>query len=71
MADIVNLRTARKRRTKEREQAAADARRALHGRTKGEEKLEERMADLAKRKLEAHLRDAPTVDDPKSEDKNG
>lgn len=57
MADLVNLRTVRKRRARaEREAAAAEAR-TLHGRTKAEKDLERARADKGRRDLEAHRRD--------------
>lgn len=59
MAELVNLRTVRKRRARaEREAAAAEAR-TLHGRTKAEKDLERARAAKAARDLEAHRRDEP------------
>jgi hypothetical protein len=58
-ADIVNLRTARKAKTRaERDKAAADNRVAF-GRTKAEKKATEAERRRAVEALEAHRRDDP------------
>lgn len=48
MADVINLRQARKARKRSESERVAEANRARHGRTKGEKHL----ADAAKRKLD-------------------
>jgi hypothetical protein len=60
VADIVNLKRARK--LKERGAAAADAaaNRITHGRTKAEKKLSRAEAEAASRKLEGHKRNDDT-----------
>ena len=45
MAEIVNLRSARKARAREQARVAADANRALHGRTRAEKARDARAAD--------------------------
>jgi hypothetical protein len=57
MAEIVNLRRARKRRARTEQAVAADAHRAAHGQTKAERTLTKarRAADAVK--LEGHLLD--------------
>lgn len=61
MAEIINLRIARKR--KARADAAADAAeaRARHGRTKAERTLEQARAGKAERDVEAHRRERPVA----------
>ena len=57
MADIVNLRTLRKRKAKAEEEARAAENRAAFGRTKSEKSKINAELDLAKRQHEAHRRD--------------
>jgi hypothetical protein len=47
--NIVNLRTFRKRKERAEREAEATANRALHGRTKGERRLEDTRRDAADR----------------------
>jgi membrane protein involved in colicin uptake len=54
MAEIVNLRMARKRKAREEAAAAAAEARAKHGRTKAERDLERARAEKAEREAEAH-----------------
>lgn len=62
MAEIVNLRLARKRKARaEKEDAAAEAR-ARHGRTKAERELDAAREEKAVRDVEAHRR-TPSADD--------
>lgn len=57
MAEIVNLRLARKQKARREKDGVAEANRALHGRTKAERQHEKISADLATRHLDGHLRD--------------
>ena len=57
MAEIVNLRQARKARGRADDAAAAAANRAKFGRTKAEKQLEAARAELARKALEGHKRD--------------
>jgi hypothetical protein len=59
MADIVNLRQARKK--KRRDDAARDAaaNRLLHGRTAGEKSKNRLGKQIEEKRLDAHRRDAP------------
>lgn len=57
MADIINLRLARKQKARvEMEQSAAENR-ALHGRPKAERDLDRARQDKARSHLESHKRD--------------
>ena len=57
MAEIINLRRARKRKERaEKEVRAADNRLAF-GRSKGERTLSDARKDLAERRLDGHKRD--------------
>lgn len=57
MAEIVNLRLARKRADRAAKQAQGDENAARHGRSKAERQLEDARAEKAARDLEAHKRD--------------
>jgi len=57
MAEIVNLRQARKARDRAAARLQADGNAAKHGRTKALKKLEEARADKARAALDAHRRD--------------
>jgi hypothetical protein len=57
VAEIVNLRTARKRAAREAARQAGDEGAARHGRTKTEKALERARAEKAARDLEAHRRE--------------
>ena len=54
MADIVNLRQARKRKARAEKEAQAQANRATFGRTEDERRLGEARTDLETRRLEGH-----------------
>lgn len=56
MAEIVNLRQARKRKLREDKNRLADANRMAHGRTKTERKLAESERLLADRHHDGHRR---------------
>lgn len=57
MAEIVNLRQARKARTRDEKRAAADENAARHGRSKALKALEKARNDRAEARLDAHRLD--------------
>jgi hypothetical protein len=57
MAEIVNLRTARKAKERETSRATGDENAAKFGRTKAEKDLEKARADKARRDLDGHARE--------------
>jgi hypothetical protein len=57
MAEIINLRQARKRRQRAEKEAQASENRIAFGRTKAERTLGEAQKDLVDRRLEGHKRD--------------
>ena len=57
MADLINLRQARKDKARAEKEAAAKTNRAAHGRTKAEKTLKDTKAEKAARELDAHKRD--------------
>lgn len=57
MAEIVNLRAARKRRRRADEDAEASANRARFGQGQADKKNQKQNHDLTARHLDAHLRD--------------
>ena len=57
MAEIINLRTARKARDKAAAKIKSDAGAAMHGRTKALKALEKARAEKDRAKLDGHLRD--------------
>jgi hypothetical protein len=63
MGEIVNLRTARKRKERETRAKEADASRALHGRTKSEKQVETVHREKAISFLDGHRRDKPDAGD--------
>ncbi|HCK83645.1 MAG TPA: DUF4169 domain-containing protein [Hyphomonadaceae bacterium] len=63
MADIVNLRRARKAKARTEAEVKAQASRIQHGRSKAEQKLSEAQNDVANRKLDAHKRGTPDQND--------
>lgn len=63
MGDVVNLRTARKRKERETRAREADASRALHGRTKSEKQSEALRRKEAIAFLDGHRRDKPDAGD--------
>jgi hypothetical protein len=60
MAEIVNLRQARKRKARSDKEAKAAENRAVFGRTKVARDLGEATNSLNARQLDAHKRDEPT-----------
>lgn len=59
MAEIVNLRMARKRKARGDKEAAAAEARARHGRTKAEKALDAVRDEKAARSLDGHRRERP------------
>ena len=57
MAEVVNLRAARKARDKAAKKVAADHNAAKFGRSKAEKDREAALADKARRDLDGHLRE--------------
>jgi hypothetical protein len=57
MAEIVNLRTARKAKEREKSRATGDENAGKFGRTKAEKNLEKARADKARRDLDGHARE--------------
>ncbi len=57
MADIINLRSAKKAAARGRARAQGDANAAKFGRTKSEKNVTRAQAEKAKAKLDAHLRE--------------
>ena len=57
MAEIVNLRQARKQKARAEKEARATENRVSFGRTKAEKKLSQAEQDLAKSRLDSHQRD--------------
>ncbi|NBJ11939.1 DUF4169 family protein [Microvirga arsenatis] len=57
MAEIINLRQARKNKARAEKEARAEQNRISFGRTKAEKKLTKAEQELAKSRLEAHRRD--------------
>lgn len=60
MAEIVNLRQARKKKARAEKEARAAENRILFGRTKAEKELTKAERDLAARRIDAHKRDDET-----------
>jgi Domain of unknown function (DUF4169) len=54
MAEIVNLRRARKQMKREQEQGRAERNRLMHGRPKAERQLQTARAEKARRELDGH-----------------
>lgn len=59
MAEVINLRTARKARARAAARAAADENAARFGRTKALKALEQARAEKARAGLDAHRREDP------------
>ena len=57
MAELVNLRRARKAKARVDKEAAAAQARAIHGRTKADKALETAKSKLARKRLDAHKKD--------------
>ncbi|HVV27595.1 MAG TPA: DUF4169 family protein [Rhizomicrobium sp.] len=62
MAEIVNLRRARKARARTEKQAAAEANRLLHGTPKAVRKLEEARREQRERRLGGHALEKNATD---------
>ncbi|WP_019646434.1 DUF4169 family protein [Novispirillum itersonii] len=56
MAEVINLRQARKQKARTEKEAAAAANRVAFGRTKAEKRLTEARNEQAERRLDGHLR---------------
>jgi hypothetical protein len=54
MAELVNLRRARKRALRQEQEQIAASNRAVHGRPKGARKLDHARAEKARRELDSH-----------------
>lgn len=59
MAEIVNLRMARKARARVEKEREAEQNRILHGRSRNEVQRRDREAQAAERQLDGHRRDKP------------
>lgn len=59
MAEIVNLRMARKRKQRADAQSVAEENRLLHGRSKAEKRIAEAEQEAAVRHVDGHRRDVP------------
>lgn len=57
MAEIVNLRQARKAKARAEKEQAAEANRARFGRTKAERDIERKISEKENRDLDGHKRD--------------
>jgi hypothetical protein len=57
MAEIINLRQARKARARTEKEAAAAANRAKFGRTKAEKQAEDAKRELTQKQLDSHKRE--------------
>jgi len=57
MAEIINLRQARKQKARAEKEARANENRVAFGRTKAEKNLSQAEQDLAKSRLDLHKRD--------------
>jgi hypothetical protein len=62
LGEIVNLRRARKRKERQREEAIADQNRVVFGRSKAERRLVETERAVAEANLEAHRIVRPDAD---------
>ncbi|KAA3452644.1 DUF4169 domain-containing protein [Mesorhizobium sp. SARCC-RB16n] len=60
MADIVNLRQARKQKARDDKEQAASQNRALHGRTKAEKERDRLIAEKSERFVAGHHREKPS-----------
>ena len=57
MAEVINLRTAKKQAARKAARSVADANAAKHGRTKAERELEKARAEKAAKVLDSHKRE--------------
>lgn len=64
MAEILNLRQARKRRGRAEKERDAAANRAIHGRSAAEKAKERLGREIEERRLEVHRRDPSGPTDP-------
>ena len=64
MADIVNLRQARKRKRRDEKDRSADQNRRAHGRSSAEKTETGLTRSLDDKRLEAHRRERPDGDEP-------
>ena len=62
MAEIINLKQARKRKKRANDEKQAESNRLQFGRTKAERKLTEAQHEQARQKLDAHKRDDASRD---------
>jgi predicted nucleic acid-binding protein len=62
MAEIVNLRQARKRKARANKERAAEENRILHGRSKSEKARDAEVARKSRNFLEGHRRERPAGD---------
>lgn len=67
MGDVINLRQARKKMARRRDEAEAAANRERFGRTKGERRKHDAERQESERRLDNHRLD-PTTDDPDGPD---
>ncbi|MEJ8474715.1 DUF4169 family protein [Roseibium algae] len=67
-ADIINLRQARKKKSKAEQGAKADQNRALFGRTKAEKQLSQKSENLEAKRLDAHRLEASDGPSPEKGD---
>jgi hypothetical protein len=63
MAEIVNLRLARKRKAREESERAAEQNRLLHGRTKAEKTRDRDESEKTASFLDGHRREPPSPGD--------
>ena len=63
MAEIINLRMARKRKARDEREREADRNRVLHGRSKAERSKSDTENQRAERFVDGHLRETPTTPD--------
>lgn len=68
MSDIINLRSARKAKNRQKSEVRAEQNRLLHGQTKAAKKLQKASETLANKKLEAHKRESDSGDHSPTED---
>jgi hypothetical protein len=62
MADLINLRNARKNRARAEKEKTAEANRVLHGTPKAVRKLQEARREAAESRLEQHRLDGENAD---------
>jgi hypothetical protein len=60
MAEIINLRQARKQKARAEKEARADQNRIAFGRTKADKELTKAEREMARRRLDSHKRDDET-----------